>query len=118
MASHDAAIRKYKNFKESRNPLGVVSSFGQNSFQRSRNSQNRFSSSLIMKPVMEQMRQMPGLSFSKTMSVKDNLRPCSLQCPGTNGAMPELQCVSCKRLFHARCQVILKQLLHVMINLT
>ena len=31
-------------------------------------------------------------------------RPCSLHCPGANGMIPNLQCISCKCLFHGRCQ--------------
>ena len=104
--SHDAAIRKFRNFKEPRSPLGYVSSFSGpigrtgNRFQK-----NRFSSSLIMKPTMNHAKQLPGISFSKVSNSADSFRPCSMQCPGSGGTMPDLQCVSCKRLYHPRCQV-------------
>lgn len=103
LASHDFAIRKFKNFKEQRYPSGFVSSFGQQIQRRGDN--NRFTSSLIMKPVLDHMKHLPGISWSTSSAARNSLRPCSMQCPGTGGTMPDLQCISCKRLYHARCQV-------------
>lgn len=106
LASHDVAIRLFKNFKGVRHSGGYISSYGQHQRQ---NTNSRYASSLIMKPVLNHMRNLPGISWSASGSTPRNLRPCSLQCPGTNGAMPDLQCILCQRLYHARCQGAVKQ---------
>ncbi len=62
-----------------------------------------------LKPALDQMRQLPGISWSSSSTVRNNLRTCSMQCPGTGGVMPDLQCISCQRLYHARCQGAAKQ---------
>jgi len=105
LASHDIAIRRFKNFKESRYPHGYVSSFNNSVKRPIVGHQNRYTSSLIMKPFFDHMKHLPGISFSQSSPSKDSFRPCSMQCPGSGGTMPDLQCVSCKRLYHPRCQV-------------
>ena len=95
LASHDAAIKKFKNFKTSnkiepswfpdKNRAKVPSLRGR--------PRGKYSSSLIMRPTIE--------------------RPCTPKCPGSFGILPSLQCVNCKAMFHAKCQGLISPSLRV-----
>ncbi|XP_071743370.1 uncharacterized protein [Lepeophtheirus salmonis] len=76
LASHDSAIRKCKNIPVERKYSG---------FNYMNLQQNRIKRSPL------------------DHGSKKNL-PCTLHCPGSYGLLPNLTCVSCQCLFHARCQ--------------
>ena len=94
LASHDAAIKKYKNFKTStridptwypsQRPLQPLAFHNHQSQFRGGQQQQKLASSLIMRPAID--------------------RPCTPKCPGSFGILPSMQCVSCKAMFHAKCQ--------------
>lgn len=90
LASHDAAIKKFKNFKTSTtiDPTWYPTKRAPQQPQF-RGGQHQavsrgLSSSLIMRPTMD--------------------RPCTPKCPGSYGILPSLQCVMCKHMYHAKCQ--------------
>jgi len=96
MATHDFAIKKFKNYKKTEfldldwepewkdkkgkpgRPSGTRGPRGP--YNKNKN----LMSSSIMRPAMD--------------------RPCTPKCPGSYGILPSLQCVSCKAMFHAKCQ--------------
>ena len=100
MATHDFAIKKFKNYKKTEfldldwepdkkywdkkgragRPPGTRGPRGPYNKNKS------LLSSSIMRPAMD--------------------RPCTPKCPGSYGILPSLQCVSCKAMFHAKCQGI------------
>ena len=106
LASHDYAIKKFKNFKtsltedptwkparrNSRSNEGGGRSGGSSQHSRSRGRPG-LTSSLIMRPVID--------------------RPCTPKCPGSYGILPSMQCVICKAMFHAKCQGIISPNLRV-----
>ena len=98
LASHDYAIKKYKNYKSG--PADPEWKPIRNHHQRPAQAQQnymkghqRFASSLIMRPAVE--------------------RPCNIKCPGSVGILPSMQCVSCKNMFHAKCQGMISPNLRV-----
>ena len=93
LASHDSAIKKFKNFKTS-NKIDPSWFPGAKKDQMPRfRGRPKLSSSLIMRPTME--------------------RACTPKCPGSFGILPSLQCASCKAMFHAKCQGLISPNLRV-----
>ena len=82
LASHDYAIKKFKNYKtEAVDPDWKPVKRPMNNLPRGH---QKFASSMIMRPAFD--------------------RPCTIKCPGSVGIIPPLQCVKCKNMFHAKCQ--------------
>lgn len=85
LASHDAAIKKFKNYKTSTkiDPTWFPTAKTREQVPKFI-PKFQFSQSLIMRPQMD--------------------RPCTPKCPGSYGILPSMQCVACKAMFHAKCQ--------------
>jgi hypothetical protein len=84
MASHDFAIRKFKNYKTSNMDPNWYPTKKPQQHHQVPHQRPRFGNSMIMRPTMN--------------------RPCTPKCPGSFGILPSLQCVMCKLMYHAKCQ--------------
>jgi hypothetical protein len=99
MASHDFAIRKFKNFK--------APTIDPNWYPTKR-----------PHPQYRNMQQMRGIPGSNSLIMRpamnrSRLGPCTPKCQGSYGILPNLQCAICKAMFHARCQGLISPNLRV-----
>ena len=106
LASHDYAIKKFKNFKTS----STLDPTWKPMRRNSRSNENRGSGSNSNQHSRSRGR--PGLNSSLIMRPVID-RPCTPKCPGSYGILPSMQCVICKAMYHAKCQGLISPNLRV-----